>query len=161
MFFALEITLHQAWYFTEATKAIAFVPQRCPWNAPVQICNFIIGCPLPRRKCLGALALSKTKHTALLHYTDFSAVALDSRPQLSQSKVRNLNDTKTLQPKTEATETHNLLFNQDRYLSKIIQHLLSYSTLCKTTEFFYKNWQTRIRVFLNSRGISLSCMQLL
>ena len=37
----------------------------CPWNAPVQICNFIIGCPLPRRKCLGALALSKTKLTAL------------------------------------------------------------------------------------------------
>ena len=37
----------------------------CSWNAPVQICNFIIGCPLPRRKCLGALALSKTKHTAL------------------------------------------------------------------------------------------------
>ena len=38
----------------------------CPWNAPVQICNFIIGCPLPRRNCLGALALSTTKHTALL-----------------------------------------------------------------------------------------------
>ena len=37
----------------------------CPWNAPVEICNFITGCPLPRRKCLGALALSKTKHTGL------------------------------------------------------------------------------------------------
>ena len=59
----------QAWYFTEATEAIASVcPWSlpwCPWNAPVQICNFLIGCPLPRRKCLGALALSKTKHTAL------------------------------------------------------------------------------------------------
>ena len=38
----------------------------CPWNAPVEIYNFLIGCPLPRRKCLGALALSKTKHTGLL-----------------------------------------------------------------------------------------------
>ena len=32
----------------------------CPWSAPVEIYNFLIGCPLPpRRKCLGALALSK------------------------------------------------------------------------------------------------------
>ena len=29
----------------------------CLWNASVQIYNFIIGFPLPRRKCLGALAL--------------------------------------------------------------------------------------------------------
>ena len=36
-----------------------------PWNTPVQLCNFIIACPLPRKKCLGALTLSKTKHTAL------------------------------------------------------------------------------------------------
>ena len=41
----------------------------CPWIAPVQICNFIIGCSLPRSKCLGALALSKTKHTALVLFT--------------------------------------------------------------------------------------------
>ena len=34
----------------------------CLWNAPVEINNFLIGCPLPRRKCLGAPALSKTKH---------------------------------------------------------------------------------------------------
>ena len=33
---------------------------------PVEIHNFLIGYPLPRRKCLGALALSKTKHTGLL-----------------------------------------------------------------------------------------------
>ena len=37
----------------------------CPWNAPVEICNFLIGCPLPRRKCHGALALSKTRHTGV------------------------------------------------------------------------------------------------
>ena len=43
----------------------------CPWNAPVEIYNFLIGCPLPKRKCLGALALSKTKHTALAMYVDF------------------------------------------------------------------------------------------
>ena len=40
----------------------------CPWNAPVEIYNFFIGCPFPKRKCLGALALSKTKHTGLLLY---------------------------------------------------------------------------------------------
>ena len=28
-------------------------------------CFFLIGCSLPRRKCLGALALSKMKHTGL------------------------------------------------------------------------------------------------
>ena len=37
----------------------------CPRNDPVQICNFIKGCPLPRKKCLGVLAFSKTKHTGL------------------------------------------------------------------------------------------------
>ena len=37
----------------------------CPWNAPVEIYNFLIGCPLPRSECLGTLALSKTKHTVL------------------------------------------------------------------------------------------------
>ena len=37
----------------------------CPRNAPVEIYNFLIGCPLPKKKCLGALALSKTKHTAM------------------------------------------------------------------------------------------------
>ena len=31
----------------------------------VEINNFLIGCPLTRKKCLGALALSKTKHTGL------------------------------------------------------------------------------------------------
>ena len=39
----------------------------CPWNAPVEIYNFIVGCPLPRRECLGALALSKMKLTGLCH----------------------------------------------------------------------------------------------
>ena len=34
---------------------------RCPWNAPVEIYNFIIGCPSPMRKCLGVLALSKKR----------------------------------------------------------------------------------------------------
>ena len=37
----------------------------CPWNASVKIYNFLLGCPLPRRKCLGALALSITEHTGL------------------------------------------------------------------------------------------------
>ena len=41
---------------------IALVPLKC---YTVKIYNFLIGCPLPRRKCLGALALSKTKHTGL------------------------------------------------------------------------------------------------
>ena len=36
---------------------------RCPWNAPVEMYNFLI--PLPRRKLLGAIALSKTKHAGL------------------------------------------------------------------------------------------------
>ena len=38
----------------------------CPRNATVEIYNFLIGCLLPKRKCLGALALSKTKHTGLI-----------------------------------------------------------------------------------------------
>ena len=38
----------------------------CPWNAlQYKFAKLIIGCPLPRRKCLGAFALSKTNHTAL------------------------------------------------------------------------------------------------
>ena len=31
----------------------------------LEIYYLLIGCPLPKRKCLGAPALSKTKHTAL------------------------------------------------------------------------------------------------
>ena len=42
----------QAWCFKEATKAIASLPPWslpwCPWNA-LEIYNFLIGCPLPRR----------------------------------------------------------------------------------------------------------------
>ena len=34
-----------------------------PLNAPAEIYNFLIVCPLPQRKYLGALALSATKHT--------------------------------------------------------------------------------------------------
>ena len=37
----------------------------CPRNAPVQIYKSLIGCRFPGRYCLGALALSKTKHTHL------------------------------------------------------------------------------------------------
>ena len=41
----------------------------CPWNAPVEIYNFLIGCHLPKRKYLGALAHLKMKHTALdIHF---------------------------------------------------------------------------------------------
>ena len=47
---------------------------RCPWplpwcpsNAPVEIYNFLTGCPLPKRTCFGALVLLKTKHTGLLY----------------------------------------------------------------------------------------------
>ena len=50
----------------KATQAIAsMLPWSlpwCPWHARVEIDNFLIGCPLPRSKCLGALALLKTKH---------------------------------------------------------------------------------------------------
>ena len=51
-------TLLKAWYF------IGF-----GWICPVEIYNFLIGCLLPRRKCLGALTLSKTNYTALLPAT--------------------------------------------------------------------------------------------
>ena len=34
----------------------------CPSNAPVEMYNFLIGYPLPKRKCIGTLVLSKTKH---------------------------------------------------------------------------------------------------
>ena len=37
----------------------------CPWNAPVEVNNLLIGCPLLKKKCHGALALSKIKHTGL------------------------------------------------------------------------------------------------
>ena len=33
----------------------------CPWNVAVEIYNFLIRCPLPRRKCIDVLALSKKK----------------------------------------------------------------------------------------------------
>ena len=33
----------------------------CPWNAPVEYCNFLVECPLPRIKWLDDLALSKTQ----------------------------------------------------------------------------------------------------
>ena len=33
----------------------------CPWNVPVETYNFPIGCPSPRRNCLGALALKKKR----------------------------------------------------------------------------------------------------
>ena len=45
-------------------KVIASMPlimSCCPWNTPVQFPD-IVGCPLPRRKWLGALALAKTNH---------------------------------------------------------------------------------------------------
>ena len=35
----------------------------CPWNATVEIYNILIRCPLPGRKCFGALALAQTKHS--------------------------------------------------------------------------------------------------
>ena len=62
-----------AWYsiLLEATKAIASMPFGHCLGAlemlTVQVYNFliVIGCPLPRRKCLGALSLSKLKHTGL------------------------------------------------------------------------------------------------
>ena len=38
---------------------------KCSGSRNIQINKFLIGCPLPRRKCLGAPALSKTKHTGL------------------------------------------------------------------------------------------------
>ena len=59
-----------AWQFTEATEVCLCCPLPlpwCPWNAPVEIDIFLIGWPLPKRKCLGALALSKTKHTGHTH----------------------------------------------------------------------------------------------
>ena len=41
----------------------------CTWNALVGTYNCFLGCPLPRRKCLGALALSKKNpyRSAFLH----------------------------------------------------------------------------------------------
>ena len=45
-----------------------YAPWSLPWspsNAPVEVYNFLIGYPSPRRKCLGALALSKTWPTFL------------------------------------------------------------------------------------------------
>ena len=44
----------------------------CPWNAPVETYSFLIGCPLPRRKCLGALASLKTKHTCTGLYSELT-----------------------------------------------------------------------------------------
>ena len=38
----------------------------CPWKAPVEIYNFLIVSPLPRRTRLGALALSKSKHVTVV-----------------------------------------------------------------------------------------------
>ena len=64
-------------------KAIASMPPGrclcCPWNATVEMNNFLIGCPLPRRKCLGALALSKTKHTYLFWFAVTPCVCLLAR----------------------------------------------------------------------------------
>ena len=72
---ALEIHLlrgqghFQAWSFWEATKAIASMPLvplvslKCSYR---NVQYIVTGCPLPRRKCLGALALTKTKHMYIL-----------------------------------------------------------------------------------------------
>ena len=38
------------------------VPLKC---SNIEMSNFLIKCPLPRRKCLGALALSKREHAGL------------------------------------------------------------------------------------------------
>ena len=50
----------------ETTNVIASMPPGHCLGAlemPVEIYNFLIGCPLQRRKCLGVLFLSKMKHT--------------------------------------------------------------------------------------------------
>ena len=54
----------QPWYFRGNKGHCFHAPWLlpwCPWNAPVKIYNFLLGCPLPRRKCLGTLALFKIK----------------------------------------------------------------------------------------------------
>ena len=57
----------QAWYFTKAIVSLHIhYCLACPWNAPIEIYNFLTRCLLPRRKCLGALALSKMFHTGLI-----------------------------------------------------------------------------------------------
>ena len=57
----------QAWYFTEATKAIASMPpSHCLGALEMLLWKFTIsssGCPLPRGNWLDALALLKTKQT--------------------------------------------------------------------------------------------------
>ena len=72
--------LIQAWYFTEAMKAIASIPpgqfSSCPWNAPQETYIFLIGCPLPRRKCLGALDFSKTEAYHMPAHSTANACAL-------------------------------------------------------------------------------------
>ena len=53
---------------TEATAVIASMPPCCPWNAPVEIYSLQFPqrvTSLPKRKFLGALALSKMLHTGL------------------------------------------------------------------------------------------------
>ena len=46
---------------------LAYVPPGHCLGAldPVENYNLLVGCPLPRRKCLGALALPNTKHTGV------------------------------------------------------------------------------------------------
>ena len=61
---SVTLFLHSMISLAGLTLTIASIPPgHClgaPWNAPVEIYNFLIGCPLPRRKCL-----SKTKQTGL------------------------------------------------------------------------------------------------
>ena len=57
----------------EARKAIASMPPGHCLGA-LEIYNFHIGTPLPKRKCPGALALSKTKHTGNVHIINSSKI---------------------------------------------------------------------------------------
>ena len=70
----------EVWYFTIHCLHVPWSLPLCPWNATVKIYNFLIGCPLPRRNCLGALSFFKSKTYSpdvvrtLFHFAGFSSV---------------------------------------------------------------------------------------
>ena len=61
LFMAKQLFSRALYTFLEATKVVSM-----PLVIALVPLNFLIGCPLPRRKCPGVLALSKTKHTGLI-----------------------------------------------------------------------------------------------
>ena len=128
-------------------------------GAAVEICNFLIGGPLPRRKCPGALALSKTKHTGLLLHC---AVENCSHIKLNY----NAECTLSLKIFRWWYNTFNVIY----YITCICCQKLQYGLIscaqflaqliCNCTFIHRKQYQNRHPFFAQISVLELSCFYL-